>query len=195
MHRLTEKKSLHYRKIIWKTPGFSPWWRVRDRQPIRVHLCIIDIFEEETKELFQRKLSKWAVDHPDSMIYLWYDKALVNPVARSNTQAMLKEIGPNLRLRNIRKLPILGHEIRKSLHPGTPVYYRVDLLKVLITNYQMTFGTKYCVFSDIDIGAQSPQQLFDQRTIHYLDTNGYVFNRVGLFDLAPIRGLAFHWRF
>jgi hypothetical protein len=39
---------------------------------------------------------------------------------------------------------------------------------------------KYCVVSDIDVQPMSPLQMLDQRTLDYLSSDGYVFNRVGL---------------
>jgi hypothetical protein len=38
---------------------------------------------------------------------------------------------------------------------------------------------RYCVVSDFDIEAMGREQMFDQRTIDYLDKAGYVFNKEG----------------
>src|SRR5262245_12888502 len=91
--------------------------------------------------------------------------------------------GVNLRLRDIRSLTGCPREIVHSLHPGTPVYYRVDILKALIANHMMVSPeetAKYCVVVDIDVESMPAQQIFDQRTLDYLSSYGYVFNRVGM---------------
>ena len=89
----------------------------------------------------------------------------------------------NLQLRDIRRLSNIKGEIENSLHPGTHVYYRVDLLKALIADHMISSPeerAKYCVVSDVDVKSMPPQQLFDERTIGYLSSKGYVFNRVGM---------------
>ncbi|HEY4831416.1 MAG TPA: hypothetical protein VIH61_02535, partial [Waddliaceae bacterium] len=60
----------------------------------------------------------------------------------------------------------------------------VDLLKALIGDHMLRpdEGRKYCVVSDIDIEPMSPQHIFDQLTLDYLNNNGYVFNRIGYGD-------------
>ncbi len=118
---------------------------------------------------------------------MWYDSALVTQRAQQNTSAMMRSIsqsrGVNLRLRDIRQLPLCRDEIASSLHPGTQLYYRVDISKASIADYMISAPqerAKYCVVSDIDIAPMAPAQIFDQRTVDYLSSNGYVFNRVGL---------------
>lgn len=136
------------------------------------------------KSTFIYRLTKWAKFHPKVKIYLWYDSALVTEQAREKSFQMMKAIssltGADLRLKDIRRLPNIPDEIRHSLHPGTPVYYRVDILKALIVDH-MTDPLKkaplYCVISDIDIEPMPVQQLFDTRTVGYLSSAGYVFHR------------------
>lgn len=152
---------------------------------------------KKVKGSFAYRISKWADANPNAEMNFWYDSALVTQRAQQKTFEMMKGIsesrGVNLKLRDIRQLPTINrpivdadHNIEKPigevLHPSVPVYYRVDLLKVLIADYMMGSpkeNAKYCVVSDIDIEPMTLQQLFDQRTLDYLSTNGYVFNRVG----------------
>jgi len=137
------------------------------------------------KESFTYRLSKWADLHKDATIYLWYDSALVTQTARQKTDEMLKSIslsrGVQLSLRDVRSLTNMDEELRLSLHPGTALYYRVDLLKALIGDHMISSSeesAKYCVFTDIDVEAMPVSQLFDERTLEYLNTKGYVFNRL-----------------
>lgn len=140
------------------------------------------------KKSFTYRISKWAAVNPDAQINLWYDSALVTQKAQQKTFEMMKSIsesrGVNLKLKDIRQLPNISGEIGNSLHPGTQVYYRVDLLKALIADHMISSeeSPKYCVVLDVDVQPMSPQQILDQRTVDYLSSAGYVFNRVGLLD-------------
>lgn len=139
------------------------------------------------KKTFTYKISRWADANPNAQINLWYDSALVTQQAQQKTfdmmQAISKSKGVDLKLRDIRQINLEG-EIKNSLHPRAPVYFRVDLLKAVITDYMLDTNEngKYCVVSDIDIEPMSAQQIFDGRTVDFLDSKGYVFNRIGYGD-------------
>lgn len=141
---------------------------------------------KKIKKSFAYRISRWADVNPGAQINLWYDSALVTQKAQQKTFEMMKGIsesrGVNLKLKDIRQLPNIGGEIGSSLHPGTQIYYRVDLLKALIADHTISSeeSPKYCVVSDIDVQPMSPQQMLDQRTVDYLSSAGYVFNRVSL---------------
>jgi hypothetical protein len=99
---------------------------------------------------------------------------------REMMEAIGKARGVNLSLRDIRKLPNLNGEIRRSFHPGTPVFSRVDMGKALIGEYMISSlreTVKYCVVLDVDIKPRSPKQMFNARTLEFLDDYGYVFNK------------------
>lgn len=141
---------------------------------------------------FLYQVSKWADIQPGAQINLWFDSALATQKAIQNTLKMISAIstsrGVDLKLRDIRQLPTLQGEIRNIFHPGTPVYFRVDLLKVLIAHYMCdpsTDSPQYCVVSDIDMMPMSREQLFDRRTVGYLNTKGYVF--ISMFPEAQDR--------
>lgn len=131
------------------------------------------------------RISKWADANPNTTINLWFDSALVTQRAYQNTYAMLRSISTsrrvNLKLRDIRHLPNIEEEIKNTLHPATQVYFRVDMLKAVISDYMISdlAVAKYCVITDIDVEPMSSEQIFDQRTLHYLNTYGYVFNTWG----------------
>ena len=143
---------------------------------------------KKIKKSFGYQISRWADFNPGAQINLWYDSALVTQKAQQKTFEMMKSIsvsrGVDLKLKDIRQLPNIGGEIGNSLHPGTQVYFRVDLLKALIADHMMVSeeSPKYCVISDIDVQPMPPEQIFDQRTIDYLSSAGYVFNRAGWLD-------------
>lgn len=151
----------------------------------RVKDLAMNIFGEGLEGTIQEtcisKLSDWAMFHPQSLMRLWFDSALVTEKALSETFRQLRE-APRLRsvdfeLKDIRSLE-MPLNIQQSLHPGTPVYYRVDLAKVLINQSALdTKERKYSIFCDFDIKPLSAKDLFDQRTLSYLEKVGYVFLR------------------
>ncbi|MEI8300324.1 MAG: hypothetical protein WCG10_01760 [Chlamydiota bacterium] len=136
---------------------------------------------EMVKKSFTYKISKWADVSPHGKINLWYDSALVTKKAQQKTFDMMRGIsqsrGVDLKLRDIRHLPSVKGEIENALHPGTPLYYRVDLLKILIIDYMISTkdSPKYCIVSDIDLEPMTAEHLFDERTLKYLSSSGYVF--------------------
>jgi len=142
--------------------------------------------EHETE--FLGKVEVWANDHPGAKINLWIDTALVTENAVKQTFLRLREMssssGVDLSLCDIRSLGKVRENMNRYFHPSIPVYFRVDLAKVLIADELMlhpdTF--KYVVVSDIDIGSQPTQILFDTRTIGFLKEYGYVFNGCGVSD-------------
>lgn len=144
------------------------------------------IFNEmRQEEAFIERLSEWADRHPGAYMNLWYDSALVTEKARQNTLEKTNHLatskGVDLKLRDIRYLPSVEGEIKNALHPGTPLYFRIDLLKTLIADHCIhpeSDAPTYCVFSDIDIEPMTPSQLFNERTLRYLSTAGYVFQRL-----------------
>jgi hypothetical protein len=87
----------------------------------------------------------------------------------------------NLQMMDIRQLPNIEDREKKLYQPGTNVYSRVDFTKAKVSEYMMQLGEDagFCVVSDVDIEPMTPEHLFDQRTLEFLSTNGYVFNRVG----------------
>lgn len=157
---------------------------------------------DQIKKSFMYRISKWADahSHSDTQINLWYDSALVTQKAQQKTFEMIAAISQSrsvpIKLRDIRQLPTLKGEIEHSFHPGAPLYYRVDLAKALIADHVMrksdiaTEGMtlemkedakpKYGIISDKDVEPMTREQIFDQRTLDFLSSHGYVFNRVSL---------------
>lgn len=167
--------------------------RIRDPKVLRhlektEHLLSKEDLQEwqKVKKSFTYRISKWADAHPSGQINLWYDSALVTQKAQQKTFEMMQAIAQsrsvNISLRDIRHLSITP-QIDQSLHPGTPVFFRVDMLKILIADYLMRSpreDAKYCVVSDVDIEPMKAEQMFDQRTADFLLSNGYVFNGKGV---------------
>lgn len=147
-----------------------------------------DGLDSSVNACFFDQISRWADLHPGAQMHLWYDSALVTRKAQQKAFAMTKSIsvskGVDLRLKDIRQLPNIEGEIEHSLHPGTNVYYRVDILKALIVDHLMALekSNRYSIVADLDIEPMLPQQIFDQRTLSFLGMYGYVFIHIGQND-------------
>lgn len=118
-------------------------------------------------------IGRWRELNPDAVINLWYDSALVTVAALKNTAQSLMEY--RVELRDVRGLDIPPY-IRQSLHPIANLFYRVDIVKILVADYLMSSKTEqYVVMSDIDVEPMSKSQLFDLFTVELLQEYGYVF--------------------
>lgn len=137
------------------------------------------IFDTHIEKRFVETISKWRDLNPRITINLWYDSALTIEETLKNTIQLLDEYYINFM--DVRTIPNIPHLVYKSLHPLTPLYYRVDLAKVLLTDYLTNpeySKNKYVVYSDIDVKPMDSNRLFDFITIKNLEKYGYVFNTV-----------------
>ncbi|MBM3207948.1 MAG: hypothetical protein FJZ57_05010 [Chlamydiae bacterium] len=134
---------------------------------------------------FYGKLSLWADLHPQVSVNLWVDTALLTERAVNRAfedmQSLSAEKNISLKLRDVRSIAKVQSSMQRYFHPAIPVYFRVDLAKVLIADELMLDSDhfKYVVISDIDITPLPSELLFDQRTVDFLDQFGFVLNRCG----------------
>jgi len=137
---------------------------------------------QAVEDSFLFKVKKWMRAIPDGTFNLWYDSALVTEKARKNTFETIQKIsnstGVKLHLRDIHTLNISEkyEELRKTLHPKSPVFWRVDLLKELILHHQLkdpTFNVSAVV--DVDITPLTQEELFDKSTMKNLREKGGAF--------------------
>lgn len=140
------------------------------------------------KETKTYGIIKWAEANPGTSINLWFDSALTTQKAVQNTFNTLQKLSEsrncNMHLRDIRQLKNIPEQILYSLHPGTQVYFRVDILKALIAEHMMKSSeenARYFVFTDFDITPQNRDELFDTKTMTYfLNEFGYVGGSWGI---------------
>lgn len=139
---------------------------------------------KQIKESFSYRIAKWADANPGTEIDVYLDTSLVTQQALQKTFEMMRSISlsrrVDIKLKDIRCLPNIDGEIGCSLHPGTPLYFRVDLMKTLITDYMLNSSNekaRYFIISDIDIAPMTSHQLFDQRTLNHLSSSGFVYHK------------------
>jgi hypothetical protein len=143
---------------------------------------------EQQKLDFQTKfitpVGEWAKANPGSSINIWVDGELatVGAVVRS-AQALQKALKGTLhgdvQFRDVRSIPIVSDNAEVFLS-RTPIYFRVDLLRAIAADYALQRKeTKYFVYGDLDVTPLSGHQLFDKRTVSFLDDFGIVMAKGG----------------
>lgn len=91
---------------------------------------------------------------------LWYDGEMVHAAQVKNTEAWFTAQGVACRLRDARRdIPAYAPMfVSKRQLPSVPVYFRVDMLKVLLQRHFLHYGkaNEIHVVADIDIAARDP---------------------------------------
>jgi len=136
--------------------------------------------ENELSKLFLRHIFKWALVNKNSTVHLWFDSMLTPAAAVKNTHLLIKnylqahpDVAPII-LRDVRELPYVMAN-PEVFSDKTPIFFRVDLLRVIAQVHDITTGvTPYFVYSDLDIDPLSREEIFDEETLHKLQTFGIV---------------------
>jgi len=126
-----------------------------------------------------QNLVNWATLHPKSDIFVWYDNATEQAV--QETESLLTENKlNNVTLKNIETLTALAPSYAFLSDPKVPVYYKVDLYKLMLTTEMLNNDVnKTLVFSDFDLPALNKENLFDADTISKLTSFNLVFTQDG----------------
>lgn len=145
--------------------------------------------EEVLRKNFLDPIFKWAQLNPDSTVNIWFNRELTTSEAIENTWMLIKDnaikypkMAPIV-LRNVGIIPkvIVNPEVFSDLFSyEIPVSFRVDLLRPIIALYMLSNNeTDYFVYGDLDMEPLSQEQLFDDETLHNLQTYGIVMARGG----------------
>jgi hypothetical protein len=126
-------------------------------------------------------IKSWSNKQPHAIINYWYDGNMINDIIIDNTK--LKLINMNVNLNNVHFCNIRNIDLI-NINNGIfndiiPIYWKVDLLKLIILNHELQ--TKdYAITIDLDFIAISHDHLFDDKTIHELNDIGVVFGSAKL---------------
>jgi len=150
----------------------------QDREANRAENIFGDGLSSNKQDEFIAATKKWRALNPNTPCYLWFDSALVTQTALEKTKAVFDEI--DVKLRDVRTLPNLQGELLCAMHPGIPVYFRVDVLKEVIGSYLAEKESKYVVYTDLDVEPMDSASLFDEETKSHLEKHSYVYNKQGL---------------
>ncbi len=153
-------------------------WLNREKKADQKYIHRADTSEELIDEFF-RPVVKWAKSNPEADINIWYDSNNNNEQALVSTQSVLdKTLATssltNVKLRDIREIAFVkANEF--LFDDGMPIYYRVDILKLITSLHTLQFEAKDAVvFSDLDVGDYTDR------------VNSIRMNKSGLFDVATM---------
>lgn len=139
---------------------------------------------QDFHERFVKPVSAWAEKNPGSSINIWVDGTLATAGAIARSRQALeralagKECGA-IAFRNIRDIQMVN-DYPLVFSPFLPIYFRVDLARAITADYVLRQKeTQFYVYGDLDMIPLSGHQLFDQRTIDFLDESGFVMAKGG----------------
>jgi hypothetical protein len=135
-------------------------------------------------ETFILPVSAWAKANPGSSINIWIDSEMATAHAVERSKAALNAAlegtsHGTIQFRDVREMGIV-RENPRAFTEEIPVYFRVDLLRAIAADYTLTRKeTKFFVYGDIDMEPLSRDELFDKRTVDFLDDLGFVMAKGG----------------
>jgi hypothetical protein len=126
-------------------------------------------------------ISNWRRDNPETPINLWFDGQLDSPDALEGIEKLLnsnlEDKAVKVRFRDVRELDLVKKN-PKVFSTDIPFCFRKDLLRAITADYVLTKKeTKYYVYSDFNVEPQIRKQLFDKRTLKFLDEYGFVISK------------------
>lgn len=145
------------------------------------------VFPDNGIEESLAKVVHWAKKNPSEKVVVWYDGAMVVQKAVPNTYEVLSRIFPQFAkqiiFNDLRVFPEIK-ENPKVFSPKIPVYFRVDLLRVIaaynIIKRAAEEGLRYYfVYSDIDVTSMNKDEIFDASTMMDLNKYGIVMAHGG----------------
>lgn len=133
---------------------------------------------------FIKPVSKWARINPGSPINIWVDSEMATPQAIERSRIALESAleGTShgiIQFRDVRSMGVVRSN-PQVFSEKIPVYFRVDLLRAIAADYTLRGKeTKFFVYGDIDMKPLSAKELFDKRTINFLNDFGFVMAKGG----------------
>lgn len=150
------------------------------------------LFQRSDVEDYLAKIAGWAKLNPGSTLHVWYDSAMSDAQAPKNTFDKLSKNYPeeasHIVFSDLRQFPEVKDDTAGVFLDKTPVYFRVDLYRVVAAYNVLKEATEqnrrhYFVYADIDVTPMSKAELFDNATQMDMDTFGIVMARGGLHNL------------
>lgn len=130
---------------------------------------------------FLNTIVTWAKKNPGATVNVWFDSTFTTVEALENTLVLIKqEIAryqgamAKIELKDIRLLKRVqkNPEVFSS---EIPVFFRADLLRVVIAEESLRNDKNSCfIYTDFDAKPMTKSELFDTKTLHNLDTYGFV---------------------
>lgn len=140
--------------------------------------------EKHEKTLLKENILAWAEKNKNASINYWYDSNFVSPEQIHNTKKLFvewnKQLGRKpayqINLRDLRQIAKV-HKKMDVFSNATPIYFRVDLLRILATIDTLKNSpiNSVFVYADMDIVPMDESELFDKETMKKIERFGIVF--------------------
>lgn len=133
---------------------------------------------------FTEPVSKWALANPGCRINIWVDSEMATSQAiersrRALENALKGKAHGHISFRDVRTMDVVRVN-PKVFSESMPIYFRVDLLRAIAADYTlMKKETQFFVYGDIDMEPLSANEIFDKRTVHFLNDFGFVMAKGG----------------
>jgi ankyrin repeat protein len=150
------------------------------------------LFQKSDVEDYLAKIAGWVKLNPNSTLHVWYDSAMSDTQAPKNTFDKLSKDYPeeagHIVFSDLRQFPEVKNDPKGVFWDKTPVYFRVDLYRVVAAYNVLKEATEqnrrhYFAYADIDVTPMSKAELFDNATQMDMDIFGIVMARGGLNNL------------
>jgi hypothetical protein len=133
---------------------------------------------------FIKPVSAWAKANPESIVNIWLDSLMANhsaiEYAKSNIKTFLAGTShAKIQFRDVRSISKV-HKNPSVFSENIPIYFRVDLLRAIAAEHILTEKeAQFFVYGDIDMEPLSKEQLFDKKTMDFLEDYGFVMAKGG----------------
>lgn len=149
MTALKTHRHIYSINLMWinKTPASGQWPN----------------YKTEYKQ--RNTLLEWSKVNPRSKINFWYDGLM----------SQRPDFGNFVDVYNVRDIPIVEKN-RIYFSDKFPVFFRIDILKAIITSYYLQYNKEdnYFVYADNDVKPICDVDLFDTETLSHLQDVGVV---------------------
>jgi hypothetical protein len=164
-------------------------WINKDRVPANQYFLLGDgeTLEQQGVDFHQKfvePVSRWATANPGSRINIWIDSAMApsTVVGRSKgaiETALQGTSHGHIQFRDVRSIDVVESN-PEAFDTTTPIYLRVDLLRAIAADFTLRHReTQFFVYGDIDMQPLSANEIFDKRTMSFLDDLGFVVAKGG----------------
>lgn len=144
------------------------------------------LMSEDFKDKFIEPVSRWVEKSPGTPINIWIDSEMATPQAIQKSEKALKKFLKNkslddslVRFRDVRDCSVVQNN-PTVFDAQMPIYFRVDLLRAIAADHILsTKESQYFVYGDLDMDPLSTQELFDKKTVTFLDDLGFVVAKGG----------------
>jgi hypothetical protein len=132
----------------------------------------------ELNEKFLTPLYEWAKLNPGATVNIWYDSALSSEAAAVTTAFLINShnqdnpLSAKVVLKDIRSLPQV-RDNPEAFSPELPVFFQVDLLRMIAGIYEVTHEKKNYVYADFDIQAGDKSAIFSAAVNKQLHQYGF----------------------